>query len=77
MACLHNKLENFSWAVLSTAQEKYYFLCDLCGSSEAGGKYSLSCLHRIDRTTSLATGLRYNAIIVHRQAQDQRPQSDS
>jgi hypothetical protein len=35
MASLHTKWESFSWAVLSTAQEKYYFLCDLCGSSEA------------------------------------------
>jgi hypothetical protein len=38
MTCLHTKLESFSLAVLSTAKEKYYFLCDLCVSSEAGGK---------------------------------------
>jgi hypothetical protein len=38
MACLHSNSECFSWAVLSTAQEKYYFLCALCGSSEAGGE---------------------------------------
>jgi hypothetical protein len=31
------KAESFSFAVLSTANEKYLLLCDLCGSSEAGG----------------------------------------
>jgi hypothetical protein len=30
--------KNFSFAVLLTAKEKYYSLCDLCVSSEAGGE---------------------------------------
>jgi hypothetical protein len=38
MICFHTKLESFSLAVLSTAKEKYYILCDLCVSSEAGGE---------------------------------------
>jgi hypothetical protein len=42
MAGLHSNSECFSWAVLSTAQEKYYFLCALCVSSEAGGEISQS-----------------------------------
>jgi hypothetical protein len=34
---LYTKAESFSFASLSTAKEKDYFLlCDLCGSSEAG-----------------------------------------
>jgi hypothetical protein len=46
IARLNTILQCFSLAVaciptrrgLSTAKEKYYFLCDLCVSSEAGGK---------------------------------------
>jgi hypothetical protein len=38
MTYLPTKVENFSWTVLSTVQEKYYILCDLCVSSVAGGE---------------------------------------
>jgi len=31
--------ESLSFAVLSTAKEKYYYLCDLCALSEAGGLF--------------------------------------
>jgi hypothetical protein len=31
----------FSFAALSAANENNIFLCDLCGSSEAGGEYLL------------------------------------
>ncbi len=35
----------FSFAALSAANENNIFLCDLCGSSEAGGKYLLKSFH--------------------------------
>jgi hypothetical protein len=31
--------DNFSFAARSAANEKNIFLCDLCGSSEAGGEF--------------------------------------
>ena len=38
---MSREAEGISFAVLSTAKEKYNFLCDLCGSSEAGGEFPL------------------------------------
>jgi hypothetical protein len=37
-----NEAESFSVAVLSTAKEKYFYLCELCASSGAGGELSLT-----------------------------------
>jgi hypothetical protein len=58
MVCLSSEAESFSFAVLSTAKEKKYFLCDLCVSSEAGGLYPLTYPHSIAWTISIAEGLR-------------------
>jgi hypothetical protein len=41
---LYSKAESFSFAVLSTAKENNYFLCDLRVLSEAGGEFSLSLM---------------------------------
>jgi len=42
-----------------SAEKKTYFLCELCGLSEAGGeKYALTYQHSKAGTTSLAGGLR-------------------
>jgi len=49
--------ECFSIAVLSTAMEKIITLCALCASSEAGGRYKLTCLHSLG--LQLGKGLRY------------------
>jgi hypothetical protein len=36
---VNTNAEGFSFAVLSTAQEKYFSLRDLCALSEAGGEF--------------------------------------
>jgi hypothetical protein len=47
--------ESFSFAVLSTAKERYYSsLCDLRASSEAGGVFSFNYPHSVVWTIRIA-----------------------
>jgi hypothetical protein len=44
MACLHTKLENFSWAVLSTAQENITFSATFAARAKrAVNNYCYTC----------------------------------